>query len=172
MGIDSDWYNYSDEAGNYEFSFLWNWDGPVAVICEAEGYDTQTATIMPEEEEVELNFILLPSQQEDNGVVFGHVYEISLDPNEVIPISGAVLLFVNSVIGDTWTTLSGENGGYEISLPAGFYQTWVEAEGYQSQDDQDAMTTWASHRSLELHQPATQFYRIDLAYAQKQCNQN
>ena len=52
----SDHYDLTDEAGNYEFSFLWNWDGPVVVICEAEGYETQTVTVMPEGEEVELNF--------------------------------------------------------------------------------------------------------------------
>ena len=147
VGIDSDWYNYSDEAGNYEFSFLWNWDGPVAVICEAEGYDTQTATIMPEEEVVELNFILSPSQQEENGIVFGHVYEISSDPNEVIPISGAGLIFSNSVSGDTWTTITGENGGYEISLPEGLYLVSVWADGYL--DNNEETVTVIAYEEVE-----------------------
>lgn len=97
-----------------------------------------TAVLNGEESEPG-NIACIYLEEPENGVVFGHVYEMSLDPDEVIPIPGAVLHFANSVIGDTWTTMTGNNGGYEISLPAGFYQTWVEAEGYQPQDDETVM---------------------------------
>jgi len=97
-----------------------------------------TAVVNGEESEPS-NIACVYLEETENGVVFGHVYEMSLDPNEVIPIPGAVLHFSNSVVGDTWTTVSGENGEYEISLPAGFYQTWIEAEGYEPQNDETVM---------------------------------
>ena len=103
-GADS--YDYSDEDGTYEFSFLWNWDGPIYVICEAEGYDTQTAIVMPEGEGVQLNFILSISQHENNGVVFGTVFEMDFDDPDETTIGGAIINFFNSMIGDTYTIIT------------------------------------------------------------------
>jgi len=38
---------YSNENGYYELIFDWNWDGPIPIVCTAEGYDFYLETIMP-----------------------------------------------------------------------------------------------------------------------------
>ncbi|SVC05157.1 uncharacterized protein METZ01_LOCUS258011, partial [marine metagenome] len=88
------------------------------------------------EESEPSNIACVYLDESENGVVYGTVYEMNLDPNEVISVSGAGLIFSNSIAGDTWTTITGENGGYEISLLEGLYQVSVWADGYLENDEE------------------------------------
>ena len=38
---------YSNENGYYELIFDWNWDGPIPIMCTADGYDFYLETVMP-----------------------------------------------------------------------------------------------------------------------------
>ena len=37
----------SDEEGYYELPFEWNWNGPIPIMCHAEGYEFYIIEIMP-----------------------------------------------------------------------------------------------------------------------------
>ena len=38
---------FSDEEGYYELAFEWNWNGPIPVSCQADGYEFYIVEIMP-----------------------------------------------------------------------------------------------------------------------------
>ena len=149
----SDHYDLTDEAGNYEFSFLWNWDGPVSVICEAEGYDTQTATVMPEGEvEVELNFVLSPSQQQQNGVLFGSVtYQVS-PTGPVMPVAGASIGATPSWGPEPWfQTETNEEGHYELELWANDAPWIVYCTTEFGQQEAEVVITAGHEIELNFH---------------------
>ena len=38
---------FSDGEGYYELPFEWNWNGPIPIMCQAEGYEFYITEIMP-----------------------------------------------------------------------------------------------------------------------------
>ena len=149
----SDHYDLTDDDGHYEFSFLWNWDGPIVVICEAEGYDTQTATVMPAGEvEVELNFVLSPSQQEQNGVLFGNVtYQFS-PTGPVMPVAGASIGATPSWGPEPWfQTETNEDGHYELELWANDAPWIVYCTTEYGQQEAEVVITAGQETELNFH---------------------
>ena len=123
----------SDEEGYYELSFVWNWYGPVTVICEAEGYQSESVTFFPEETEVELDFSLYPEQDDMWGLLTGNVFAITSDGAPGEPIAGATILAHGNDPNEVYETYSGNNGHYTLQLPVGPYFVTCSAEGFQEQ---------------------------------------
>ena len=142
VGIDSDWYSYSDEAGNYEFIFEWIWNGPVTVICEADGFDTQYATIMPEGDVAELNFVLFPSGEDENGILFGYVYYQVSPSGPQIPVEGASIGATPSWGPEPWfQTYTNELGYYEMELWGNDSPWYIYCETEYGQQESEATVT-------------------------------
>ena len=137
IGIANSWqdsaFAISNGEGFYELSFVWNWYGPVEVICEAEGYHSETVTFFPEEYEVELNFTLIPEQDEIWGLLMGNVFEITSDGAPGEPIAGATILAYGENADEVYETHSGDNGHYTLQLPVGPYVVTCSAEDFQEQ---------------------------------------
>ncbi len=126
---------YSDEDGNYTFTFLWLWDGPVVATCEAEGYQTVNETFWPDGAEYQLNFQLNPALPQESAL-FGHVYEDSFPYDILMILSGAHVQifggFTGGLLADTYTDSSGYYEFGDVAYAA--YQITVEKEGYIGQE--------------------------------------
>ncbi len=108
----------TNEEGFYEMEFPWLWNGPITIICEAEGYYAQSVTVFPEDNslEIEQNFILEP-YQEGNGVLAGFVTAQTSPSGPVFPVAGAVIGATPTWGPEPWyQTETNEIGYYELEL--------------------------------------------------------
>jgi len=117
---DNSMSDFSDEDGYYEITFLWLWDGPVQLTCDAEGYITHYETFMPAGSEHELNILLEPVVNQEFSVLSGAVYNIEC-PNEdqMCPVADVMVSAwqINSPMDVAFTTYTDEWGLYELELP-------------------------------------------------------
>ena len=123
----------TDENGFYELAFYYDWYGPVTVVCEAEGYNSETVTFFPESEEHELNFTLTPISNPEEIHLFGYVNFVT-ENGITFPIEGATIR-IDQLSDDEFATTD-ENGFYEITFDYiwnGPITAICELEGYELQ---------------------------------------
>jgi len=123
----------TNEEGFYEITFDHIWNGPVTVICEAEGYNSETITFFPESEEQELNFELEPTSQ-DFGFLVGHIgSNVDWYFDDGANIENAFVHVYNAMYEAE--TYSDDDGNFQFELPpAGGYSSYtisVTAEYYE-----------------------------------------
>ena len=109
----------TDTDGFYEMEFPWMWNGPITIICEADGYYTQSVTVFPEDNslEIEQNFILEPYQEPGEGVLAGFVTAQISPMGPEFPVVGAIMGATPTWGPEPWLeTSTDENGYYEIEL--------------------------------------------------------
>ena len=73
------------------------------------------------------NDIFLLEEVRDYGTLNGVVYEFGV-PN--IPLAGVMVEATNTLTGNSYSTISGAQGYYEIYLAEGVYQVICSADGY------------------------------------------
>ena len=131
---------HSDENGYYKLHFEWNWDGPIPIICEAEGYEFFLATIFPGGNSIEIEFDIVLTPASGGGDMThleGSVWQNNgcLGGPVGCPIEGAIISAVplNSPNDVVFTAVSDHWGHYILELPIGDYMVTCSAEGWQSE---------------------------------------
>ncbi|MBC8256591.1 MAG: carboxypeptidase regulatory-like domain-containing protein [Candidatus Marinimicrobia bacterium] len=147
---------HSDENGYYELHFEWNWDGPIPIACEAEGYEFFLATIFPEGNSIEVEFDIVLTPTSGGGDMThleGNVWQNNgcLGGPVGCPIEGATISAVplNSPNDVAFSAVSDNWGHYIIDLPIGAYMITCSAEGWLS--DSVDMTISAEGAVYDFH---------------------
>jgi len=111
---------YSDETGYYEITFLWLWNGPVQLTCEAEGYITHYETFFPDGDVHELNIMLELLNEFEFSTLTGTVYNAECPGGDQdCPIQDVMVSAwkIGSPMDVAFTAYSNEMGEYELELP-------------------------------------------------------
>ena len=132
---------FSDGEGYYELPFEWNWNGPIPVSCQAEGYEFYIAEIIPNSDTnsliLEYDIYLTPMYNDVMTVLEGHVWQDNgcLGGPVGCPIAGADISAVpmNSPADIAYNTISNDDGHYLLELPEGAYMVSCSAEGWQTE---------------------------------------
>ena len=126
----------SNEEGYYELPFEWNWDGPIPISCQAEGYEFYYSVFIPNSNsaEFEYDILLTPISGDIITALQGHVWEGNgcLGGPMGCPIENAHIEAVplNSPTDVVYTANSDPLGFYYMELPAGAYVATCSAEGW------------------------------------------
>ena len=128
---------HSDENGYYKLHFEWNWDGPIPIICEAEGYEFFLATIFPDGNSIEIEFDIVLTPASGGGDMThleGSIWQNNgcLGGPMGCPIDNAHIEAVplDSPTDVVYTANSDPLGFYYMELPAGAYVATCSAEGW------------------------------------------
>lgn len=131
---------HSDENGYYELHFEWNWDGPIPIVCEAEGYEFYVSTFIPDAAgtQFEHDIFLTPATGGGGDLTHleGNVWQNNgcLGGPVGCPIEGATISAVplNSPNDVVFSAFSDNWGHYSIDIPIGAYMITCSAEGWLS----------------------------------------
>mgnify|MGYP000141421179 CR=1 FL=1 len=129
----------SNEEGYYELPFEWNWDGPIPISCQAEGYEFYYSVFIPNSNsaEFEYDILLTPISGDIITALQGRVWEGNgcLGGPMGCPIENAHIEAVplNSPTDVVYTANSDPLGFYYMELPAGAYVATCSAEGWATE---------------------------------------
>ncbi len=127
LGWQSDFeYTLIDQTPEQHYEYLFNdFPGPDSIACFKV-----SAVANEMESEFSNQACVYPWEPQDNGLLFGTVFQTTQDVIEVIP--GAVITAVQQLSGAAYDAVSGEDGGYEMEVMPGPYLITCELPGGES----------------------------------------